>query len=300
MLIEPFRADELQFAYCYRVYLRWRTYRGKPLPVLADLALPVIQEIGTRYDLHVLESTCSDIEVLLLVSLRPEEAVAACASKLKGQVSKWLREKLQLSAPAKLVSSGYFASTTGNSSADAVEHYLRQQSGHHGYEHRPRPPVYVQSYDLSPEDAERMKTKHAVTELRYHVVLATAHRRGVFGDHSGKAVAIRWRDMLHEKRAALQKVSFLPDHVHLALRAHPVISPAELILELMNSAQELMWDTFSNAVIQAGVDRLWQPSAYLGSFGDLESRKMASYVKRSSGGGSRRGERGENKEGPRL
>lgn len=39
-----------------------------------------------------------------------------------------------------------------------------------------------------------------------------------------------------------------------------------------------MWDSFADSVIHAGIDRLWQPSAYLGSYGDLESAKVSKYV----------------------
>jgi hypothetical protein len=33
-------------------------------------------------------------------------------------------------------------------------------------------------------------------------------------------------------------------------------------------------------VIPARVERLWQPSAYIGSYGDLESIKIAAYVRK--------------------
>jgi len=74
------------------------------------------------------------------------------------------------------------------------------------------------------------------------------------------------------------KVSFVPDHVHMALRLHPSVSPAELIVDLMNLGQEFMWEHFEEAVVRAGIERLWQPSAYLGSFGDLESTKISKYI----------------------
>lgn len=280
MSIQPFHIDELEFADCYRIYLHWRTHQAKPIPALAELESPVLEEIGSRYDIQVLQSTSTDTDVLLLASLRPAESVAACTSKLKGQVTKWLREKLGLSAPASLFSSGYLASTTGKSTTEAVDHYLCRQSEQQEESERPCPPVYVRAYDLSADDKERLKANHAVTDLQHHVVLATQRRRGVFGDDAGQAVATCWHKLISDKRAVLLKVSFLPDHAHLALRVHPAISPAGLIVELMNSAQELMWSDFSHTVAQADIDRLWQPSAYLASYGKLESSKISSYVKR--------------------
>lgn len=79
---------------------------------------------------------------------------------------------------------------------------------------------------------------------------------------------------------ALEEVSFVPDHVHLAVHIHPSVSPAKSVVALMNAAQELLWTEFAESAIRAGVERLWQPSAYIGSCGDLESAKLAAYVRR--------------------
>jgi len=67
----------------------------------------------------------------------------------------------------------------------------------------------------------------------------------------------------------LIKVSFVPDHAHIALRAHP---------ELMNSAQE----EIRGALIPARVERLWQPSLYIGSYGDLASPQIRKYIEQWS------------------
>ncbi len=55
-------------------------------------------------------------------------------------------------------------------------------------------------------------------------------------------------------------VSFVLDHAHVALCADPAVSPADIAIELMNSAQE----EIRGALIPARVERLWQPSLYIG------------------------------------
>jgi len=216
--------------------------------------------------------------LLALVSLKPDETISACTGKLKGQVSKWLREALQLTGPAELVSNGYFACTVGKSSREAVEQYLSRQSEHHGYAEREKPPIFVESYDLSEDDEARVSPNHAMVVAQFHLVLATKWRRSVFGSEEGCAVAAEWRRLLRMLRAALIKVSFLPDHVHLALRAHPSVSPASLVVELMNAAQQIVFEKFAQSVIQARVERLWQPSAYIDSYGDLASPQIRKYI----------------------
>jgi putative transposase len=283
MFIQPYLLNELHFAYCYRVYLRWRTHRARPLAPLAKLDQAVLENIADKYGIRVLECASNTTDLLALVSLKPEETISACASKLKGQVSKWLREAQQLSQPAEQLSNGYFACAVGKSPREAVEQYLSRQSEHHGYAERALPPIFVESYELSEADEARISPNHSVVVAQFHLVLATRWRRGVFGAQEGRAVADEWRKLQTSLRAALIKVSFLPDHVHLAIRAHPAVSPANLVVELMNSAQQVIFDRFAGAILQARVERLWQPSAYIGSYGDLTSPQIRKYIHNFAG-----------------
>jgi REP element-mobilizing transposase RayT len=232
------------------------------------------------YNIHVLEASTNETDVRMLASLLPGETVAACAGKAKGRVSKWLREQLQLRDPQKLLSRGYFAVTAGQSTAEAVDRYLEHQSEHHGYATRAIPPVFVRRFPITSADEQRLSAQHAVTVLQLHVVLSTWRRKGVFGQTEGEAAAEGWRVVQGELGMAVEKVSFVPDHVHLALRIHPSVSPAKMVVELMNAAQKLLWRDFADSVVRAGVERLWQPSAYIGAYGDLESAKISAYVRR--------------------
>jgi putative transposase len=280
MLVQPYRPEELRFAWCYRVYYRWRTYRARAQPALAGLTGKALANLVQPYGIHVLELSATETDVRMLCSLVPAETVAVCASKTKGRISKWLREQLGLRGPERHLGRGYFASTTGQSTAATVDQYLESQGEHHGYSARPLPPVLVQCYAFTSNDQKRLASKHAVTNLQFHLVLATWNRKGVFGPRAAEAVAESWRQLQTRLKIALVKVSFVPDHVHLALKMHPSMAPAEVVTTLMNSAQELVWRDFDHLAIQAGAERLWQPSAYFGSYGDLESAKIAAYVQR--------------------
>jgi REP element-mobilizing transposase RayT len=85
--------------------------------------------------------------------------------------------------------------------------------------------------------------------------------------------------MMSESKLALQKVSFVPDHAHLAIRIHPSVSPAELICRLMNEAQAVWANEVDRVVAPPSLERLWQPSAYLGAYGELASPQIAAYLR---------------------
>jgi putative transposase len=272
MFIQPYRVEDLRFAYCYQVYLRWRTYAGRPFRILSGLDTQILQSLLHDSRIRILECASDGTDVLVQVSLHPREPISACASKLKGQVSKWLREQLQLAELLHLFSLGYFACSTGKSTRAAVERYLTTQGEHHGYEERLVPPVYLRTFASS---NHLIAPKHAAVRAQFHLVLSTSFRRGVFDRRTAERVAAEWQGLQSLLRFALLKVSFVPDHVHIAVRTHPALAPADLAVALMNSAQ----DCLQRELIAARLDRLWQPSAYIGSYGDLTSLELREYLR---------------------
>ena len=207
-----------------------------------------------------------------MLSLVPQESISAAVSKTKGRVSKWMREEMELLNPEQLLSRGYFGCTIGKSRKQVVERYLSKQAEHHGYLNRVVPPVFEKQFSLRTSDLDRTSPKHGLVIAQFHIVLATTHRKGVFGSRDGELITDTWRRVLSQ--CALIKVSFVPDHVHIALRTHPALAPADIVTTLMNSAQEVA----GTQMMRAGIDRLWQPSAYLGSYGDLASPQIKKYL----------------------
>jgi REP element-mobilizing transposase RayT len=280
MHIQKYNATDLHFAYTCHVYLRWHTHRSRPQPFLAQMDKNALAEIAQPYDIKILECTADDKHLLTLVSLRPHETVSVCASKLKGGVSKWLREPLNADENVKLLGKGYFACTSGKSTNEAIRPYIEKQGTHHGYANRVVPPVYTYTARSNEENESHLNPKHACAVLQFHLVFATTGRHGVFGSESGPVISDHWQSLGKNMKFALLKASFVPDHVHVAVRSHPSVAPVELAAELMNAAEEVMCREFREHLIQAGIDRLWQASAYIGSFGDISSSKIRNYVKK--------------------
>jgi REP element-mobilizing transposase RayT len=231
----------------------------------------VLAALTNNYGIHVLDCATNPTDLLAEVSLKPMETISSAASKLKGRVSSWLSTELKLQKPANLLSRGYFACTVGKSTSSDVDKYLNSQGEHHGYAVRRLPPIYLARFEL---DETNIRPKHASVISQFHIVLATSGRSGIFGSESGKRVTEEWRRLQNKWRMALMKVSFLPDHVHLALRLHPAVSPADIVVGLMNTSQELM----KREMVSSEVNRLWQPSAYVGSYGELASPQIRKYI----------------------
>ena len=160
MRIEPYRSDELNYAYCCHVFYRWQSYCRRPNRYLSHINAPRIE--AERPDVHILNIEANDFELVLLASLHPTDSIATGASKIKG---------------------------------------------------------------------------------------------------------------------GARKVSFLPDHVHLAIHTHPSVMPADVVLEFLNSSQELVFESFDGLLIATGNRRVWKPSAYVGTYGDLSNRQVQTYLR---------------------
>ena len=274
MRLYKYQPHELRFAFCYRVYFSWQTFRRHSFSPLGKLDRATLDALLRPYNVRVLECATNETCLRCVVSLNPIETISACAGKLKGCVSKWLRHELNLSQPALLLSKGYFACTTGKTKSRIVERYLSRQADHHGYSKRVLPPIFVDQYKLTDDDEVRISPKHAVVVAKFHLVFSTTRRLGLLGSHQGRRIANAWRELQQTCRIALIKVSFVPDHVHIALRSHPYDSPAWIAALLLNSAQEVM----KEEMIQAGVERLWMTSVYVGAYGDLSSPQICRFI----------------------
>ena len=279
MYYEPYVADTLHTAYCHRIFLHAQTHRRLPQPALDHLRRDDFQAALDLYGLRLLDVTTDDIDLVGQLSLKPNEAVATCASKFKGQLSKWLRAVQDLDSPNKFLGKGYLAYTVGDTTTDAVAAYLDRQGRKHGYTERPRPPVLVETFAPA-ADTGRLAAAHSVSLLRYHLVFGTMYRKGVFTQAEARRVLAVWRGLESKQLFAVLKASFVPDHVHLAVRVHPAVKPLDLAVDLMNSAQEVMFEQFPETMIRYGSDRLWENGAYVGSFGDASSRAVREAIAR--------------------
>jgi REP element-mobilizing transposase RayT len=124
MHVSDYQPGELHFAYCNHVYLRIRTRALRPCPPLETLDQETLQSLVEWFGIHVLECESAMIEARLLASLQPAEPLSTGVSKLKGQLSRWLREQIGDGDPTGLLARGYFGCTSGKSTLTQVEAYL--------------------------------------------------------------------------------------------------------------------------------------------------------------------------------
>lgn len=279
MQVEPFK--EISWAFQLHYHICFRTHRRKPIfddqhrtVALAE----ALSELCTMNDVHLIEKDCQPEHVQLVLSLRPSQLISYVLKRLKSRSSAALCREFELSPP--LWARGYLARSAGSVRIQAVKLYIESQAEHHGYAKRPLPPVFK----FRAKEPEILATAHATFDLNHHLVLATRFRRGVFGSKSGEALVDYWTKVAARHSFAIDQATVLPDHVHLRVRITPKISIEQVALSLMNNGQYFVAKHFPLAIVAAKIDQLWQPSAYVGTCGELTTALLKAFMNSGDGG----------------
>lgn len=273
MLLTPL--TEISWAYQLHYYLCFRTHRRQKVfaaKTESDALRTVVSDICNRHDYHLLESQTYADQFRCLLSLQPDQCVSQVIQTIKSNSSRECGLQLRLTPP--LWARGFLARSTGRMRIDAVRQYLEQQAEHHGYASRLLPPVY--RYQAS--SPVILQAAHAVFDLSHHLVFATYRRKGVFTSNLGKELSEYWIKVASKRGFAIDQISVLPDHTHLLIRNVPKMSIETCALMLLNNAQHFVGQRFPNMLIDAGLDQLWQPSAYAGTCGQVSTALMKAWL----------------------
>ena len=124
-------------AYTLHYHQVWSVRARRPLlqDAVASALRDHLLETSARADIHLLAFHIEPEHVHVLLSLRPEMAVASAVQRLKGASSRHLRQAFphlhELHRDA-LWSTGYFVRSLGDVSVAQAKAYLDRQRAHHG------------------------------------------------------------------------------------------------------------------------------------------------------------------------
>ena len=217
---------------------------------------------------HLLEQRIEPAVLYCLVSLKPLQSPSEAARKLKAQSSREINRALRRKDSA-LWAIGYFVRSVGRATREAAEKYIDSQGDHHGIQTNQR-------LTWNNHDVRTLTADHSIFDLSYHVVLATQSRQCVFDSVVGQVLI----DGIYQGDSTflIRKISLLPDHVHLLIRAVPSMAIGECVLNLMNQTLGFMTDQYSGVLIGSGAHCLWSQSAYVGSVGEVSTAVVKGFL----------------------
>ncbi len=271
MYLPPFTS--LAWAYQLHYYLCYRTHRRRSLfASKADQLVELVAEICARHDYHLLECQPHPDQLRCLVSLQPNQPISKAMQTIKTNSARECSRQFFLAKP--VWARGFLAKSVGRMRIDAVQAYLEQQAKHHGYDSRVLPPVYRYR---APQPVA-LTAAHATFELSHQLVIATCQRKGIFGSALGRALSDYWLSVAAMRGFAIDQISVVPDHVHLLVRIVPRMNIEECALLLMNNGQHFIGKNYPQVLVEAGINQLWEASAYAGTCGELTTALLKSWL----------------------
>lgn len=274
MLLEPLQT--VSWAYQLHYYLCFRAHRCRSVftsPEHVETLEAALREICERHEYHLLEAKVYPDHLRCLFSLRPAQAISQVIQTVKANSARLFNAQFALTPP--LWGRGYLARSVGRVQLGIVKQYISGQAEHHGYAKRARPPIAR----YAAEEPLVLTAAHASFELNHHLVFATRYRQGVFDSTLGAALIQYWLRVASARGFAIDRVTVVPDHIHLLVRSTPKLSIEECALCLLNNGQHFVGQRAPEALIQAKLEQLWQASAYAGTTGNFTTALVKAFLR---------------------
>lgn len=233
-----------------RIHYAWTGWpmEGASLPPLPDLA-PLIT--AWRADgFRLLAHDAGPSRIMLTFDADARVAPTLLAQRVKGR----LNNALRLAGTPATFSRKVSIRTLGENISEVVEDYLRDQLKHVDLcDDRYRQLLADAAFeDPGVSLADPAETGSGRYWNNLHVVLVTADRYRI-----GRPDVVHGiRDRARDTGFAFKAIAVMPDHLHVALRSPPTLSPLDVGVALQNATAKAMGC------------RLWQYGFYAGTFSE--------------------------------
>jgi len=232
-------------------------------------------EVCEREQYHLLESAISQDNLRLLVSLRPDQSIARVVKMIKGNTARRFALTFPQPCSQKLWSRGYYARTSGKVNVEKARAYVDSQVRHHGYRGEwTRALKYRNPAFTSPA----FRLSHSFTQLNYHLVFATQNRIALFDEQIAPRLFETVIEAGTEHLFAVDRISVLPDHIHLLIEAKPEVCVEQCVMALMGNTRHWLAERYFGVLKQTGAWDVWQPSYYAGSVGEYSTAQVKKFL----------------------
>ena len=282
MTFKPFQdihcAYQLHYHFCFQTKFRRPIFFA---PEHADCLAQALSSICERNNYHLLDQRTEQGVFYCLLSLRPEHTISAVVRTSKTNLSREFNIRFAALASSfkqnALWSRGYFVRSVGKASRKAAEIYIHNQAQHHGT--RNEKGIEITRW-INPQQPN-LTAAHATFDLSYHVVFVTAGRREVFDEDIAPAFFATVTEHAKERGFYVERMSLLPDHIHLLIRTTPSRVVKECAIEIMNHSWQFMADRYHGVLTNTGAYDLWQSSCYIGTVGEATTSQIKSFLSRA-------------------
>ena len=112
------------------------------------------------------------------------------------------------------------------------------------------------------------RTKHAVYDLKYHLVWIPKYRKEILGGEIREYLKEVFEQIAQEYEFEIDTIEIVEDHVHIFVGAPPRYSPAKLVQIMKSISAREVFRKFPKLRKQLWAGELWSDGYFVRSVGD--------------------------------
>ena len=112
------------------------------------------------------------------------------------------------------------------------------------------------------------RTKHAVYDLKYHLVWIPKYRKHVLSDEVSKHLKGVFQRIAEEYEFRIDTMEVMEDHVHVFVEVPPRYSPAQIVQILKSVSAREVFKKFPRLRKQLWAGEFWSDGYFVRSVGD--------------------------------
>ena len=112
------------------------------------------------------------------------------------------------------------------------------------------------------------RTKHAVYDLKYHLVWIPKYRKHIFSKEISEYLKEVFQQIAEEYGFEIDTMEVMEDHVHIFIEAPPRYSPAEVVQIMKSISAREVFKKFPKLRKQLWAGELWNDGYFVRSVGD--------------------------------
>ena len=115
-----------------------------------------------------------------------------------------------------------------------------------------------------------------VYNLGYHLIWCPKYRRKVLVDKVEKRLIELLKEKADEIDIKIEKMSIMPDHVHLFVKSKPTASPHWIVQQFKGHSSRILRIEFNE--LRSRLPSLWTRSYYVESCGHISDATIKQYI----------------------
>ena len=118
------------------------------------------------------------------------------------------------------------------------------------------------------------RTKHAVYELKYHLVWVPKYRARVLGEEEREYIKRLFTEIAEEYEFHIDTMEVMVDHVHLFIEAPPSYSPARVVQIMKSITAKELYKKYPEIRKKMWSGAIWGEGYFVRSVGDVVTSEV--------------------------